>query len=37
LQNIGYDQALSIEMQPDEGIDMRQELRKLRLLLDSLL
>jgi len=37
LQNIGYDQALSIDMQPDEGIDMRQELRKLRLLLDSLL
>jgi sugar phosphate isomerase/epimerase len=37
LQNVGYDQALSIEMQPMEGVDMRHELRKLRLLLDSLL
>jgi sugar phosphate isomerase/epimerase len=37
LQNVGYEQALSIDMQPMEGIDMRHELRKLRLLLDSLL
>lgn len=37
LQGVGYDQALSIDMTPAEGIDMRQELRKLRLLLDSLL
>lgn len=37
LQNVGYDQALSIDMTPAEGIDMRHELRKLRLLLDSLL
>jgi sugar phosphate isomerase/epimerase len=37
LQNVGYDQALSVDMEPAEGIDMRQELRKLRLLLDSLL
>ncbi len=37
LQNVGYEQALSIDMVPDEGVDMRQELRKLRLLLDSLL
>jgi sugar phosphate isomerase/epimerase len=37
LQGVDYDQALSIDMSPAEGIDMRQELRKLRLLLDSLL
>jgi sugar phosphate isomerase/epimerase len=37
LQNVGYDQALSIDMTPAEGVDMRHELRKLRLLLDSLL
>ncbi len=37
LQSVGYDQALSIDMIPMEGMDMRQELRKLRLLLDSLL
>jgi sugar phosphate isomerase/epimerase len=37
LQNVGYDQALSIDMTPSEGVDMRHELRKLRLLLDSLL
>jgi sugar phosphate isomerase/epimerase len=37
LQNADYDQALSVDMTPAEGIDMRQELRKLRLLLDSLL
>ena len=30
-------QALSVDMTPMEGMDMRQELRKLRLLLDSLL
>jgi sugar phosphate isomerase/epimerase len=37
LQGVGYDLALSVEMEPMEGMDMRQELRKLRLLLDSLL
>jgi sugar phosphate isomerase/epimerase len=37
LQNVGYEQALSIDMTPMEGTDMRHELRKLRLLLDSLL
>ena len=37
LQGVGYDQALSVDMTPMEGMDMRQELRKLRLLLDSLL
>jgi sugar phosphate isomerase/epimerase len=37
LQNAGYQQALSIEMTPEADLDMRQELRKLRLLLDSLL
>ena len=37
LQAVGYDQALSVDMTPMEGMDMRQELRKLRLLLDSLL
>ncbi|MCY3007652.1 MAG: sugar phosphate isomerase/epimerase [Planctomycetota bacterium] len=37
LQNSGYRQALSIEMNPEAGLDMRQELRTFRLLLDSLL
>lgn len=37
LQNVGYEQALSIDMVPVDGVDMRHELRKLRLLLDSLL
>ena len=37
LQRVGYDQALSVEITPAEDIDVRQELRKLRLLLDSLL
>ena len=37
LQAVGYDLALSVDMTPMEGMDMRQELRKLRLLLDSLL
>lgn len=37
LQAVGYDQAFSVDMTPMEGMDMRQELRKLRLLLDSLL
>jgi len=37
LQSVGYDLALSVDMTPMEGMDMRQELRKLRLLLDSLL
>ena len=37
LQGVGYDLALSIDMSPMDGMDMRQELRKLRLLLDSLL
>ena len=37
LQRVGYDQALSIEILPMEDLDVRQELRKLRLLLESLL
>lgn len=37
LQRVGYDQALSVEVWPDPEIDVRQELRKLRLLLESLL
>jgi sugar phosphate isomerase/epimerase len=37
LETVGYDLALSVDMSPMEGMDMRQELRKLRLLLDSLL
>jgi L-ribulose-5-phosphate 3-epimerase UlaE len=37
LQNAGYRQALSIDMTPEAGLDMRQELRTFRLLLDSLL
>jgi sugar phosphate isomerase/epimerase len=37
LQRVRYDLALSIQIAPMEGVDQRQELRKLRLLLDSLL
>lgn len=37
LQRVGYDQALSVDVWPDPEIDVRQELRKLRLLLESLL
>lgn len=37
LQRVRYDNALSIQIAPMPGIDQRQELRKLRLLLDSLL
>jgi hypothetical protein len=37
LQRAGYDRALSIDIIPMEGLDTRQELRKLRLLLESLL
>jgi sugar phosphate isomerase/epimerase len=35
LERVHYDRALSIQMTPMEGMDMRQELRKLRLLLES--
>ncbi len=37
LQRVGYDQALSVEMWPAEGLEMRQEMRKLRLLVESML
>lgn len=37
LQAAGYDRALSVNMGPMEGIDHHAEMRKLRLLLDSLL
>lgn len=37
LETVGYDHALCVEMSPTDEMDMRQELRKLRLLLDSLL
>jgi sugar phosphate isomerase/epimerase len=37
LQRVGYDRALSIDIIPMESMDTRQELRKLRLLLESLL
>jgi hypothetical protein len=37
LQRVGYDQALGIDILPDDQIDMQQELRKMRLLLESLL
>jgi sugar phosphate isomerase/epimerase len=37
LQRVRYENALSIQIAPMEGVDQRQELRKLRLLLDSLL
>lgn len=37
LAKVGYDRALSIHMTPIEGFDHRAEMRKMRLLLDSLL
>lgn len=37
LERVGYNQALSVQIAPMEGVDQRQELRKLRLLLESLL
>lgn len=37
LEKVGYNRALSVDMPPLEGFDHRQELRKIRLLLDSLL
>jgi sugar phosphate isomerase/epimerase len=37
LQRAGYDRALSVDIFPMEDLDSRQELRKLRLLLESLL
>jgi sugar phosphate isomerase/epimerase len=37
LEKVGYERALSVEMTPLEGFDHRAEMRKMRLLLDSLL
>lgn len=37
LERVGYDRALSVHMAPIEGFDHRAEMRKMRLLLDSLL
>jgi sugar phosphate isomerase/epimerase len=37
LQRVGYDQSLGIDILPDDQVDMQQELRKMRLLLESLL
>jgi sugar phosphate isomerase/epimerase len=37
LQKVGYERALSVKMTPLEGFDHRAEMRKMRLLLDSLL
>jgi sugar phosphate isomerase/epimerase len=37
LAKVGYDRALSVHMTPIEGFDHRAEMRKMRLLLDSLL
>jgi len=37
LGKVGYDRALSVVMPPLEGFDHRGEMRKIRLLLDSLL
>lgn len=37
LQRVRYENALSIQIAPMPDVDQRQELRKLRLLLDSLL
>lgn len=37
LQRAGYDRALCVDIFPMEDLDSRQELRKLRLLLESLL
>ena len=37
LGKVGYDRALSIDMAPIEGFEHRAEMRKMRLLLESLL
>ncbi|MCC7474736.1 MAG: sugar phosphate isomerase/epimerase [Pirellulales bacterium] len=37
LEKVGYDRALCVEMPPFEGFDHRAEMRKMRLLLESLL
>lgn len=37
LGKVGYDRALSVHMPPIEGFDHRGEMRKIRLLLESLL
>jgi sugar phosphate isomerase/epimerase len=37
LQKVGYERALSVKITPLEGFDHRAEMRKMRLLLDSLL
>jgi sugar phosphate isomerase/epimerase len=37
LDKVGYDRALSVHMTPLEGFDHRAEMRKMRLLLESLL
>lgn len=37
LAKVGYDRALSVSMTPLEGFDHRAEMRKMRLLLESLL
>jgi sugar phosphate isomerase/epimerase len=37
LAKVGYDRALSVHMAPMEGYDHRAEMRKMRLLLESLL
>jgi sugar phosphate isomerase/epimerase len=37
LERVNYDRALSVHMTPLEGFDHRAEMRKIRLLLDSLL
>jgi sugar phosphate isomerase/epimerase len=37
LTKVGYDRALSVHMTPLEGFDHRAEMRKMRLLLESLL
>jgi sugar phosphate isomerase/epimerase len=37
LEKVGYDRALSVHITPIEGFDHRAEMRKMRLLLESLL
>jgi sugar phosphate isomerase/epimerase len=37
LERVGYNRALSVHMTPIEGFDHRAEMRKIRLLLESLL
>jgi hypothetical protein len=37
LSEVGYDRALGVHMTPIEGFDHRAEMRKMRLLLESLL